>query len=114
MKKSCVALFALTTMSACGGFGSYVACDFREGSLNGKEDRCQERYGISAPTFEQACKASGGKSSSGRCPSTGVVGGCELGTQGDGTKVVDWYYAPMTQANAKKECGNMTFIESYR
>jgi hypothetical protein len=114
---SCALLLA--SLSSCGGLipglgGGYAACDFRKGSVNGSMNRCQERNGISASTFKGACTSSGGIASDGRCPSANVVGGCNLGTQGDGTAVLDWYYAPLTADDAKRECGSDTFVESYK
>lgn len=114
LKHLVLSFCAAAFLSGCGALGGYTACDFREGSLNGKENRCQERNGISATTFKGACSASGGKPSDGRCPGTGVVGGCNLGMQGDGTEVFDWFYTPMTQAQAKSECGSNGFVEAYK
>lgn len=113
MKRLLLLVATVGCVSGCG-LGGYVACDFRQGSLNGPEDRCQERHGLSAPAFKGACTASGGTPTDGRCPSANVVGGCNLGLQGDGTEVLDWYYTPMTVAQAKSNCGNMTFLDSYK
>lgn len=117
MKKLLLVLIASTSVSSCGALsalGGYAACDFRKGSLNGAENRCQERHGVSASAFKGACSAAGGMSSDGRCPSAGVVGGCNLGTQGDGTEVLDWYYSPDTAVTTKSNCGSDTFVESYK
>lgn len=98
----------------CGlAIGPSSACDFRNGSVNGPEPRCQERLNtVSAEAFKAACKAAGGVDSSGECPKSGAVGGCFLGNQGDGSKVNDWYYMPKTVDEVKKECSrdNATFL----
>ena len=74
--------------SSCGGPNG-IGCDFREGSLNGPEDRCQERRGVQAPAFGPSCAAAGGETLDDGCPREGIVGGCDLGQD-----VFDWYYAP--------------------
>jgi hypothetical protein len=75
---------------SCGGPNG-VGCDFREGSLNGPEDRCQERRGLQSTAFGPACEASGGVVIEDGCPREGIIGGCDLGQD-----VFDWYYAPTT------------------
>lgn len=91
--------------SSCGGASG---CDFRGGSLNGAEPRCQEvRGGILAMsgTYEQACKSSGGSYLASGCPSQGVVAGCEQKTNNaDGSTAIDWYYAPKTSAEVQADC----------
>lgn len=109
-----ILFFAACTLvlSGCGVFGGSSACDFREGSSNGPEPRCQERVDtISAEVFKGACTAAGGKPSDGTCPREGVVAGCMIGVQGDGSKVNDWYYAPKTRADVMNECGSDPFLE---
>lgn len=92
MIRIAVLLAACATLS-CGIIGGDAACDFREGSLNGPEPRCQEYEGsVASGTFKGACIASGGKVIDGLCPREGTLGGCILGTQGDGSRPTDWYY----------------------
>lgn len=99
---SCALLFSL---GGCGVLLGSSACDFRGGSVNGPEPRCQERVEtISAEAFKGACGVAGGQSTTGTCPRAGSVGGCEIGTQGDGSKVNDWYYAPKTREEVQTEC----------
>lgn len=98
-------------VQGCGLLGS-GACDFRDGSANGPENRCQERVQtVSAEPFKAACTALGAKPSDGTCPRQGVVGGCFIGAQGDGSKVNDWYYAPLTREDVMRECGSDPFLE---
>jgi hypothetical protein len=78
--------FVVAGTVSCGGPNG-IGCDFREGSLNGPEDRCQERRGFQSMGFEQACQASGGEPLADGCPREGIVGGCDLGQD-----VFDWYY----------------------
>ena len=66
---------------------------------------------IAVETFKGACEVSQGKTSDGVCPREGVVGGCFLGNQGDGSKVNDWYYAPKTVEEVKRDCGSDPFLE---
>ena len=100
MTRFLLAAFGAVVLSGCGAFGGSSFCDFRQGSSNGPEPRCQERVNtISAEVFKGACTAAGGMPSSGTCPREGVVAGCFIGTQGDGSKVNDWYYAPKTRAD---------------
>ena len=80
----------LMVLSSCGGANG-IGCDFRAGSLNGPEARCQERRGVQAPAFGPACAAAGGEKLDDGCPRDGIVGGCDLGQD-----VFDWYYAPTT------------------
>ena len=95
----------LLVAGGCGGLLGSSSCDFRDGSGNGPEPRCQERGDtLAADAFKGACAAAMGKSASGACPRAGAVGGCEIGTQGDGSKVNDWYYAPKTREEAQMEC----------
>jgi hypothetical protein len=81
--------------------GGTVGCDFRDGSVNGPEDRCQERSGLQATSFDGACELSGGEVLDGACPDADKVAGCDLGQD-----VIDWYYAPMTREDAESECGD--------
>ena len=88
MTRFLLAAFGAVVLSGCGAFGGSSFCDFRQGSSNGPEPRCQERVNtISAEVFKGACTAAGGIPSSGTCPREGVVAGCFIGTQGDGSKV---------------------------
>lgn len=104
-----IRVFALCSVllvaGGCGGLLGSSSCDFRDGSVNGPEPRCQERVDtLAADAFKGACAAAMGKSATGACPRAGAVGGCEIGTQGDGSKVNDWYYAPKTREEAQMEC----------
>jgi hypothetical protein len=93
------------TLTACGAIGGSSSCDFRTSGANGAEPRCQERVGtLTTEAFKAACKVAQGVSADGACPRTGSVGGCFIGAQGDGSKVNDWYYAPMTADDVKSEC----------
>lgn len=80
-----------------------TSCDFREGSVNGPEPRCQERSGVQGggETFKTACEALQGEAIEGECPQEGIVLGCDLG--GD---VIDWYYSPKTEEEVKADCEN--------
>ncbi len=112
MTRFLLAAFGAVVLSGCGAFGGSSFCDFRQGSSNGPEPRCQQRVNtISAEVFKGACTAAGGMPSSGTCPREGVVAGCFIGTQGDGSKVNDWYCAPKTRADVMSECGNDPFLE---
>ena len=107
-------LFAVTFLCVgCGALGGSSSCDFRNGSVNGSEPRCQERVGtLTAEAFKGTCKVAGGVSADGQCPRTGSAGGCFLGAQGDGSKVNDWYYSPMTSDEVKAQCAkdNTSFL----
>lgn len=112
MTRVLVVAVSAVVLSGCGVLGGSSACDFRQGSVNGPEPRCQERVNtISAEAFKGACKVAGGISSDGTCPREGVVAGCMIGVQGDGSKVNDWYYAPKTRADVMSECGSDPFLE---
>lgn len=104
------ALLALAPLTGCGVTDA-VGCDFRGGSVNGPEDRCQERSGVSAASFGATCEALGGEVLDGGCPRDGAVGECDLGAQGDGTHVYDVYYSPTTVDQARSECGDDPFTE---
>ncbi len=101
-----VAVLVVAVTAACE---RAVGCDFRNGSLNGPEDRCQERAGIQSTGFDGACVASGGEVVDGDdgCPTEGIVGGCDLG-QG----VIDWYYEPTTQDELESNCGSDTVLDA--
>lgn len=100
------------SLAGCDLGGGAVGCDFREGSLNGPEDRCQERTGLQAATFDAACEASGGVPVDGGCPMDGVVAGCLLNGSGANGDVIDWYYAPETVESVTSSCGSSDeFIE---
>jgi hypothetical protein len=106
------ALFAvasLATVIACDGV--VVGCDFRGDSVNGPEPRCQERSQLGAFGFAESCGVAGGEALEGGCPTEGIVAGCNIGAQGDGSPVIDWYYAPETVESVQIECGNDEFLE---
>lgn len=113
MKPVLLAL-VFSSLSGCGiGVGGSAFCDFRTGSSNGPKPRWQERVNsIAGETFKAACKGLQGAEGSGTCPRDNTVGGCTIGTQGDGSKVNDWYYPPTTLDEAKKTCAsdNGTFL----
>jgi len=92
----------LTALVGCGG--TKVGCDFRESGANGPEPRCQERSGLSSALFGNFCELLEGDNVSGGCPEDGIVAGCDIGAQGDGTRVIDWYYAPKTREDVEAEC----------
>lgn len=94
-------LVPLATLAGCVP-DIATGCDFREGSLNGPEDRCQERTGVQASGFDAACEASGGVVVDGGCPMDGVVAGCT--TAASGGEITDWYYAPETLESVTEEC----------
>ena len=103
-----LALAALVTVSfaACGA-GIVGSCDFRDGSVNGAEPRCQEwssspTFGL-PDTYKLACDSAKGKYATTGCPRTSIVAGCQL-TAGDGSKVYNWYYAPKTVDQVTTEC----------
>lgn len=92
-------LVGLSLVSACGIGGESASCDFREEMVNGI--RCQQRDGIQALGFLQACETSGGDPIDGPCPDAGKVQGCVFDSSAD---VVDWYYEPMTLEQIEREC----------
>lgn len=100
-------LAALSPLAfGCGLGGGTTGCDFREGSLNGPEPRCQDWIGgVVGVSYEQTCKTAGGKVCSGGCPHDGIVAGCEQKTSNaDGSRMIDWYYSPKTEAQVKADC----------
>ena len=105
--------------TACGlgdllGEQAPVHCDFRKGSSNGPEDRCQELVPGAPQAGEMhkaACLTAQATPGDGLCPREGVVGGCDLGKQLDGTETRDWYYAPMTREEARSSCGDDTPLD---
>lgn len=112
MTRIVISALVCFVFSGCGALGS-AACDFRAdaGAMH-TEDRCQERVeSLASAAFKGTCSVAQGVASDGKCPRTGAVGGCETGTQGDGSKVNDWYYPPKTRADAMTECGNGKFLE---
>lgn len=100
-----VAILALGLLvgTACD-LGLTSGCDFRDATLASPEPRCQERSGLSSAAFTAACKGLQGKTVKGGCDTETSVGGCDVGAQGDGTRVVDWYYSPKTAADVQAEC----------
>jgi len=100
---------ALLALAGCGGvdpLSGTVSCDFRAGSLNGPEPRCQEwQNSLVATTFESTCNIAKGKYAAGQCPRDGIVAGCQQKTDNaDNSITIDWYYAPKTEANVQSEC----------
>ena len=94
------------TLGACGG-GIAGSCDFRAGSANGPEPRCQEWTNSPTPglpdTYKVACDQAKGKYGRAGCPRDGIVVGCQL-TAGDGSKVNNWYFPPTTVDKVKTDC----------
>ena len=112
MTRVLVVAVSAVVLSGCGIFSASSACDFREAAGSSAEPRCQERLNtVSAEAFKAACGVSGGKASDGTCPRAGVVAGCMIGVQGDGSKVNDWFYAPKTRSDVMSECGSAPFLE---
>lgn len=100
LKRSVLAVAVLLSLCACGK-GS-ASCDFRDA-----EPRCQERVETLDTTgFKATCDAAGGKSADGLCPRDGIVAGCVIGDQSDGSEVIDWFYAPKSQTEVKTACDN--------
>ncbi len=96
-------LTLLSSLVGCGGVGG-SGCDFREGSVNGPEPRCQERTGLQGlPVFGATCEALDALSIEGGCPREGAVVGCVIGSEPSG-EVIDWYYAPKTREEAELDC----------
>jgi hypothetical protein len=96
------ALFAtLLCLGACQ-LSPSAFCDLRGSG----EARCQERLNsVSAETFKGTCgTADGGRAADGACPREDRVGGCDLGKQGDGSTLHDWYYPPETRETVLQHC----------
>lgn len=101
---SIAAVSALVAAPFGCGIGGTTSCDFRDGSVNGAEPRCQERSGIQASsTFKALCESLQGKAIDGPCPGD-IVLGCDI-SEGEGS-VVDWYYAPKTADDVKADCAS--------
>lgn len=106
-------LLALTSLCACplpgGGGDSTYHCDFVN-STEAQEDRCQERSvdaligATSEQTYLDTCETAQGVPGSGPCATAGIVAGCLYDDVGGAETVTDWYYAPMTLAEAEDEC----------
>ena len=94
-------LLALGGTLGCGG--AAVGCDFRTGSVNGPEDRCQERAGVDAEAFRGACEGLQGEVAEGGCPEAGRVLGCVISDTPLST-TTNWYYVPMERATADQRC----------
>lgn len=102
-----IVCFVVVVLAAAVSGCDTVGCDFRDGSLNGPEDRCQDRSGFQSIGFKEACGASGGEAVEGGCPVEGVVFGCDLG-QG----VTDWYYDPTSPDDDESECGSDPIVDA--
>lgn len=96
---------SLLTASACD-FGLASGCDLRNATLASPEPRCQERSGLSSAAFGAFCDGLGGEKVKGGCDTEGIVAGCDIGAQGDGTRVIDWYYAPTTEDEVADNCAD--------
>ena len=106
---------SIALLVGCGNLGDLIGadssshCDFREATVATPEPRCQERLNTRpepAELLKQTCNGVGGRSGDGGCPREGVVGGCFVGEQGDGSDINDWYYAPTTKDEAMAECAD--------
>ena len=109
MHRILLATLATLGLAAAGcGAGPTGSCDFRNGSVNGAEPRCQEWIGgvvTVTGTYEATCTTVKGLYRSGECPRDGIVAGCEQKTNNaDGSRTIDWYYAPKTAADIMSSC----------
>jgi hypothetical protein len=92
-------VLGLFALAHCGSGDAH--CDFQAKG----QARCQERLGtVAAFAFKQTCSASLGDSGDGPCPRENIVAGCDIGTQGDGSHVTDWYYSPKTMSDVVSAC----------
>ncbi|MFN7130814.1 MAG: hypothetical protein ACK4N5_01950 [Myxococcales bacterium] len=108
-----VPCFAL--LVSCGDIGELIGadasshCDLRNATVAGPTPRCQERVNTRkepAELFKQTCNGIGGKPGDGPCPREGIIGGCFISKQGDGSDINDWYYPPRTVEEGKKACAD--------
>lgn len=112
MKLLCIphVVFSLVSVGVLGlggcSLGQTFGCDFRDDSVNGAEPRCQERtFPIGGEVFAETCKALEGTAISGPCPEEGRVAGCEIDDGSlNGSRVVDWYYEPLTKEEIENTC----------
>lgn len=100
MLRAALAAASITTIAALSGCANAVGCDLRP-----DEDRCQERTGLQTFGYAQFCDATVGTAVEGGCPDEGKVLGCDLGEQSGGA-FFDWYYEPMSRADAEAECAD--------
>ncbi len=106
---SVLSAVAVSSLLALSGCSNAVGCDFREvedGLNNGPEPRCQERLNLQALSFGPACAALSAKVVEGGCPHEGIVFGCAQNAD-----VIDWHYAPLTRADAERECGSQAILD---
>lgn len=99
-----VSAFALSGCFPISVGGGHIGCDFRDGSVNGPEDRCQDREGLDASVFGSTCEGLEGEVIDGGCDTTDAVGGCDISEENPLTTVINFYYPPMTVADAQAEC----------
>jgi hypothetical protein len=102
------ALWAMPVALLLGGCQLFptASCDFRP-----VEPRCQEKQDTpAAEVFKGTCAGAMFHAADGHCPKEGQVGGCNLGAQGDGSTVIDWYYAPETASGIEVKCGNASHL----
>ncbi len=97
-----VLLLLVFALSGCGA--TAVGCDFREDSVNGAENRCQERDGADSAAFAATCAGLKGEVVDGGCDRTNAIALCDLAKDNPLTNVNDVFYAPMTVAEAMAEC----------
>ena len=92
-------VLGLFALPHCGAGDAH--CDFQKKG----QARCQERLStVAAFAFKQTCSTALGESGDGPCPRENIVAGCDIGTQGDGSHVTDWYYTPKTMADVESAC----------
>ena len=92
-------ILAASFVTACGD--SIYGCNFTDMS------RCQERTSklpTSEAAFKTFCETGQGAYLTDGCPRDGIVGGCDITATGSGEDVVDWYYAPLTEAEVRMTC----------
>jgi hypothetical protein len=94
----------LFLLLACIDLDLATGCDFRDGSVNGPEPRCQERTGAQSAGFDAMCESLGGTAVDGGCPTDGIVAGCDLSVAGTAGEIFDWYYAPETAETVAVTC----------
>mgnify|MGYP000854739254 CR=1 FL=1 len=100
-------------LAGCDPTGA--ACDFRKGSVNGAQQRCQDYHNL--PTYNRqrtACDESKAQWLDTPCPREIAVGGCMTtpsagGYQGAGFFQIDWYYPEpgRTVESVKMTCAQM-------
>lgn len=90
-----------------------IACDLRTSTLTA-QPYCQEWQDTidsvgSNTTPLATCASLGAEFIDGPCPTEGILGGCFIGTLGDGARSIWWYYASeaegfLTEDDVRAEC----------